>query len=410
MDAALALLITIVEVDWRFRTSSALVPSVTVAEGVAAAVTIVALLVVLAAKRPVTAGLLRRTFASAPAPVLYMAWLPCVAAAGLALGSAEGFHALKDSMPALVLLALCLLLPATSARLDRAELALSTVGCLVSLMALSQASFGWPYPIRPGGAVLSKEGWDALADIRNPAVGPFAHPNALAFFLVPVGILAVGRAFDALRERRAWRVGMIHMSCGALSIIAVFLAGAKIGAGALVVGTMIRGIVEAARIRCTPARAVAALALLIVSLGAIVTVALTVPMSNRWSLSPGTLLERWLLNVSAVNFLGSNPTVLILGGGLSSFVDTSARGFQVHNEFLSQVMRFGLLSGLLFLGMVGAAFRGLDERSWSNALSLCGLVLVLAVEPGGGAQQQGAIASILGLCVLRQRATMARPW
>ncbi len=405
MDAALALLIAIVEVDWRYRTSSALVPSVTFAEVVALVIAITGGLAALAGGRPIAAAALNRAFVTARASMFYLASVPCVVIASLVLGSVDGIHALKDMLPAGVLLALCLFLPATRTRLGRAELALSMVGLAVAVLAVVQALSGGPYLVEFGRTVYAKQGW--LAEIRYPAVGPFRHPNGLALFLVPVGILAAGSSIDSIMGRGAWRAGFIHTACAVFATLAVALSAAKLGAGTLLIGIAFRVILAMAHISCTPARAFAVLGVLILSLAAMIALAVGGFTGREGGIPAGTLVARWSLNVSAVEFLATNPIVLLLGGGVGAFVATTPGELQVHNEFLCQVLRFGLVSGFLFVGMIGSAFRGLDRRAWSYALSLCGLFVMLLVEPAEGSQSQAAIMTIMGLCALRRRAVVA---
>jgi hypothetical protein len=408
MDAALALLIAIVEVDCRFRTGSVLVPSVSLAEVVALATAFTGLLVALAMKRYAVRGILSAAIKNAPAVVPYWASVAVVAAGGLVLGSTNGLHALKDQMPAGVVLSLFLLLPATSGRQQRAELALSGVALAVVVLAVIQAFFGGPYLVELNVTAYTKQVWDTSGLISNPVAGPFAHPNSLAVFLVPVGVLAAGRTLDSLRGRRMGIVPIVHLACASGALLALFLGGAKLGLGTLVLGIAFRVGCEMLGLRCTVRRALAGLLALVLCLAATIILWLGAATARGLDYKAGTLADRWLLDVRAVRFLADQPRVLALGGGDEAFVQSTPLRLQVHNEFLLQVVQFGLLSGALFVVMVVAAYVGMGVHAWSYSWALSGLVAMLLVEPASGTQMQGVVMTVIGLCALQRRLTVAK--
>jgi hypothetical protein len=351
--------------------------------------------------------LLRSAYADAPAAALYWAWVVLVVMAGMASGALDNLHAMKDQMPAGLVLSLCVLLPATRVRMQRVELGLSSVGLLVAALAFAQAFLGGPYPRQLSETAYFKQTWDTSALISNLVVGPFANPNGMALFMTPVGLLAAGRTLDALQSGKLGVASVVHLLCALSAALAVFLGGAKLGLGTLILGTALRVGCQALRIRCTGPRALAGLLALLLCLAVTIVASLGAAASRGLDYKAGTLVDRWLLDVHAVEFLRQEPRVLLVGGGAEAFVQSNPNMLDVHNEFLMQVLRFGGVAAVLFAATVVAAYAGMGNGTWSYAWALSGLVALLLVEPASGAQSQGTVMTILGLCFLRRRLSTA---
>ena len=88
---------------------------------------------------------------------------------------------------------------------------------------------------------------------------------------------------------------------------------------------------------------------------------------------------------------------------MDAFAQSTPTRLEVHNEFFLQIMRFGLVAGVLLAAMVALAYGGMGAGAWSYAWALSGLVVMLLVEPASGAQSQGALMTILGVCALHGR-------
>ena len=293
----------------------------------------------------------------------------------------------------------------SAARLQVFYKAIITTTCLMSVLGALQHFFGGPYlnAVDPNAfRKLSVVG----GLVRHPVVATLGHPNALAVFLSPSLILSVGwflsEESDAVGaiQRRMLMVAIW------VSLLGLLLTQAK----APIAWTLASLIGVVYAVRRQPAysswRAAGLLLLgMVVAVGSIVGF-LVAGLALPGGVTAGTLLDRLLLNYQAVEMLRADPFLLAFGGGSDEFAGYGALGLGLHNEYASQVLRYGLPACALFLGLLVASLRGNSPQDWVHCVPLIALAVIFLLESASGSQLQSAV--FLALAIANRRALLFR--
>jgi hypothetical protein len=109
-----------------------------------------------------------------------------------------------------------------------------------------------------------------------------------------------------------------------------------------------------------------------------------------------TIGGRLLLNYAAVEMIVKNINVALFGGGVLLFEEYRKMELGVHNEYLSQAMRFGLPAIFLFVMIIKKAIETAFIYEWRYSVPLMVLVLVFILESATGSQLQNVFFLVIG--------------
>jgi len=121
----------------------------------------------------------------------------------------------------------------------------------------------------------------------------------------------------------------------------------------------------------------------------------------------GTMRGRLGLAAEATLFIAAERGVALVGGGAATFQETRGLQFNVHNEFLLQGLKWGVLGAGLFTLVMGSTLLR-TRGQWAGPLAISAALLIYMVETATGNQQQTALFLLLGLAQAQSR--HARPW
>jgi hypothetical protein len=104
------------------------------------------------------------------------------------------------------------------------------------------------------------------------------------------------------------------------------------------------------------------------------------------------------------------PTGLISGGLAAEFSAANELGLGVHNELVAQVLRFGLVGGLLFSAMIirGIAVRPSSD-GWAYSIPVAVMGMILVIEAASGLQLQTAMLLVLAFSACHDAEGAIRP-
>ena len=382
--------------DHRFLANQPGWLSLSISEGLAYLALLVALLQMIVADRSWRRHIVDR-LTSIGAPIaIYAIWATAVSLANLVLvRDSSSLHALKDAVPGLILAGIVI---CTVDRPDRRRMLLDAVIAMIGLLGLLgilQHVAAVPYINPVDDNAYFKLAFLSQELVRRPIVGTLGHPNALAEFLVPLVLLSVG-----LMHRK-------EMTCGTARSVARFvglglacagliLTQAKLAIGVLVAGAATLAVLKAIPIRHTRWSGVFVLVSLL-TLGCAFVWALTSMGDNLpYVVDVSTLWERVVLNSYAFDVMHDTPRVVGIGGGLALFAESSPALLGVHNEYIKQVLEYGLpgavLLSLLLLRCISPHREGGD---WGCAVPAMALMLLFTVEAATGSQLQSMLFLVL---------------
>lgn len=341
----------------------------------------------------------------------YVVLVTCVSLINyLVFKDTTSLHALKDAVPGLILYACVTIAVSTE---ERHRIVVSTlvlmVGTLGALACLQHVT-GWPYVNPVDENAYFKHAAFSVELVKHPVVGTLGHPNALGVLLMPLLLLSLGMASGgrspASRLKSSWGT-LVGLSLG---VGALVLTQAKMSIAIFGACTGLLIAVRGMRVTYKPWRGITALLGLAFLAGVTIWAIAVVGESLPAMVDLRTLGERMFLNYQAFDVVRETPRVLLLGGGLGLYSESSAVELGIHNEFIKHGIEFGAISALAYIILLGAGIAG-NGRSgeWGSCIAVIGILLILLVEAASGSQLQSVVFLVLAMANLDSRSAKQMP-
>jgi len=401
MRALTVLLVAAMIFDYRFEGTAA---SISVFEIVASAGAGALILSILARWRRTG-----RTFFGSAGKIPGAMWAYFLLAASSAVFAAvgmrslDGFQAFRE-MIAGIILAGIVIMRGRGAR-DDVYWSVALVVALAGALALMQYMLGWPYLHPLHEHAYFKYAVGGVELVRHPVVGSIAHPNAFAVLIGPLVVMSAGHA----ASWKGSRGSRILLWC----LLAIALAGmmatqAKMAVLVFTVAAFATGwlVTRRARYSTSSGRVTVIVAVLLFTATLISVVAFGRDLPLY--LSPATLIERALLNSTAIEVLNQSPLRLAFGGCVQAVLALTPTGLGVHNEYMSQCIKFGIPTAVMFCVCMYSALNLPASTGWRLAPALIAICVVLVVESAAGVQHQAMIL-LLWACAIASREHPAEP-
>jgi hypothetical protein len=397
MRALTVLLVVGMIFDYRFEGKAA---SISVLEIVAAAGA-AAILLSMLARWNSTGHVSFERGGKIPGTMLVYLFLAASSAvvAAMTMHSVDGLQAFRDMIAGIVLATIVILRGGGSAARNDVYWSVAVGVAVAGALALTQYAFGWPYLHRLHEHAYFKYAVGGTELVRHPVVGSVAHPNAFAVLIGPLVVMSTGHAAGWKGSRR----GKVVL----WSLVAVALAGmiatqAKMAVLVFTVAAIATGWLVIRRACYTTATgrwaATGALLLFAAILLGVITFGSDLPAL----LSPSTLIERALLNSTAIGVLTESPLRLAFGGCVQAVLALTPTGLGVHNEYISQCVKFGVPTALLFCACMFSALALPAATGWKLAPALIATCVVFVVEGAAGVQHQ-AMVFLIWACAVASR-------
>lgn len=331
---------------------------------------------------PLTINRIRGAYGENRGVFWYFGWTGFASSIGGLLGSTDALRAFKDLIPCFVLY-LLILICARDVKEYRAVLFSYYLGAVVNaLLGVSQGVIGGPYPVPPNEGTAFK--MDAEGNfVTNVATGLFTHPNALAIFMMPIGIYVIAALLFRLYQGPFTLLLLVSMfPVFIFAMIATYAKGpiawTLLGLALFLLPNFLK------RWRFS-------IAICAVISGVVMMVFLGIEMYEAGNQSLGTIVGRVQLWDEALSVLAENPLVLTIGNGFGAMKSASTlhSNFEypnAHNAFLNQAIFYGLPALILYLWILISTFKRLSKF----------LTLATGVQRGIGLFLYSALVALSG--------------
>jgi len=338
--------------------------------------------------------------------IVYFGWALIGSLMSLvAFGKTDGLHDLKDAMPGFILYWAMLAIVDRRARLWAAHKVVLVTLAAMSVLGILQATFGSPYFNPIDEKAFLKTVLAGTATVSNPVVATLGHPNAFAVFLAPLLVLTVG--FLGYYRRIAMKAAPRVLAYGALllSFTGLFLTQAKAPIAWGLLGTFLMIVVVRSRLAFSVRRSLGITTVAVAAVVGAVVILVVAGQQVPESTPLGTVVIRLILNYQAVEWVASDHFALVFGGAVNAFEAHSGLDLGVHNEYVSQLLRFGLPGGLLFIGLMVRAICIQARPGWLYSLPLFTLALIYMLESASGSQLQSLVFLLAAFADCHSRIT-----
>jgi len=400
------LLIGLTGLDHRLLAGQAGAVSVSLAEALSYVILTLLMLAFVVAPRTKRHAFSAALRASNVFIVLYFGWLFIAGLLNVvAFAKTDGLHDLKDAMPGFILYWAMLAVVDRRARLRAAHVAVLVTLATMSTLGIVQATFGGPYLNPIDEKAFLKTTLAGTAPVGNPVVATLGHPNAFALFLAPLLVLTVG--FLAYYRKVAMKAAVRVLAYGLLllSFSTLFLTQAKAPIAWCVLGTVLMIVVVRSRLAFSVWRSLGITAVAVAAVVGAVALLVVAGQQIPESAPIGTVVTRLILNYQVLDWIPSNHVGLVFGGVVKDFEAYSGLDLGVHNEYVSQLLRYGLPGAVLFIGLMARAISIQARPGWLYSLPLITLALIYMLESASGSQLQTVLFLLAGFADCHSRVT-----
>lgn len=266
----------------------------------------------------------------------------------------------------------------------REELLFSAGAYLVASSAgtaagLCQYWFGGPYPVGISEVALEKADFSGET-VRTLVTGFTRHPNHFAYLLAPLTVAAAAFYLD----RRV--AGRYRPLAAIIAVTSGVLLGMTYSKGGMLWAVL--GIAAAIVLRMVPSlRRFRYLALSWITIVAAVNLFALYLLQDTGDVALYTLLGRMEMMWAALVLLFDHPVNALFGGGMNywsaySHDWTLFNHSDAHNTYLNQVLLYGIVGLVLFLGFIVSSVKPVFSRRRGDARPLYPLVGALFALTG----------------------------
>ena len=337
---------------------------------------------------------------------LYLTWIALAGVLALLIaGRNDGLHELKNCAPGVIMfMAICAWVR-TPERIDAVVKGVVISLAVLGLLGLSQFAFGWPYMNPVLDIAFGKMTVTGLDRVTHPSVGTFGTQNTYAVFMGPLFVFSVVSTVERFRSTGE-RVNRLLLLSFVVVAVALVAAQAKLvlAITSLAVATFL--IMASLKIRPTRSIVIMLIGVVASSVAAMITLLAVFEQEMPQGLQLGTMRGRLGLAAEATIFIAADRSVALVGGGAATFQETRGLHFNVHNEFLLQGLKWGVLGAGLFALVMGSTLLRIRGQ-WAGPLAVTAALLIYMVETATGNQQQTALFLLLGLAQAQGR--LAKP-
>ena len=338
---------------------------------------------------------------------LYFTWIALAGVLALLVtGRNDGLHELKNCAPgAIIFMAICAW-ARTPERIDAVVKGIVVSLAVLGIIGLSQFAFGWPYVNPVLDIAFGKMTVTGLDRVAHPSVGTFGTQNTYAVFMGPLFVFSVVSTIERVRRTGERLNRLLVVS---FVVVAAALVAAQAKLVLAITSLAIATFLAMASLKIRPTRSIVIMLIGIVaaSVAAMITVLAVFEQQMPQGLQLGTMRGRLGLAAEATLFIAAERGVALVGGGAATFQETRGLQFNVHNEFLLQGLKWGVLGAGLFTLVMGSTLLR-TRGQWAGPLAISAALLIYMVETATGNQQQTALFLLLGLAQAQSR--HARPW